>query len=130
VAHPVVCLRSAFFFQAEDGIRDGHVTGVQTCALPIFGQSPTEASISAVTRDEVIAFCRNYFKPGRALVTVVGDVNAASAKSTVERALSTWQAGGDKPAFSYPQVPAPRATTIFIVDKPAAPQSTFAIGLP
>src|SRR5437660_7963968 len=25
-----------FFFQAEDGIRDGHVTGVQTCALPIW----------------------------------------------------------------------------------------------
>src|SRR5207253_5314813 len=23
------------FFQADDGIRDGHVTGVQTCALPI-----------------------------------------------------------------------------------------------
>src|SRR5437870_10803100 len=28
--------RCYFFFQAEDGIRDGHVTGVQTCALPIF----------------------------------------------------------------------------------------------
>src|SRR2546426_4474815 len=26
-----------FFFQAEDGIRDYKVTGVQTCALPIFG---------------------------------------------------------------------------------------------
>src|SRR5689334_25029844 len=26
---------SSFFFQAEDGIRDGTVTGVQTCALPI-----------------------------------------------------------------------------------------------
>src|SRR5690606_40284337 len=26
---------SVFFFQAEDGIRDFHVTGVQTCALPI-----------------------------------------------------------------------------------------------
>src|SRR6266581_7055238 len=25
----------SFFFQAEDGIRDGRVTGVQTCALPI-----------------------------------------------------------------------------------------------
>ena len=25
-----------FFFQAEDGIRDSMVTGVQTCALPIF----------------------------------------------------------------------------------------------
>src|SRR5207253_8111899 len=32
VAIVVCCL---FFFQAEDGIRDGHVTGVQTCALPI-----------------------------------------------------------------------------------------------
>src|SRR5439155_6897531 len=29
-------LACCFFFQAEDGIRDGHVTGVQTCALPIF----------------------------------------------------------------------------------------------
>src|SRR5690606_39489010 len=28
--------RLFFFFQAEDGIRDFHVTGVQTCALPIF----------------------------------------------------------------------------------------------
>src|SRR5260221_7261824 len=26
-----------FFFQAEDGIRDHGVTGVQTCALPIYG---------------------------------------------------------------------------------------------
>ena len=26
-----------FFFQAEDGIRDWSVTGVQTCALPIYG---------------------------------------------------------------------------------------------
>src|SRR5260370_8241707 len=28
-----------FFFQAEDGIRDSSVTGVQTCALPIFSRS-------------------------------------------------------------------------------------------
>src|SRR2546426_9088582 len=28
-----------FFFQAEDGIRDYKVTGVQTCALPIYDQS-------------------------------------------------------------------------------------------
>src|SRR5690606_40255042 len=30
---------AAFFFQAEDGIRCFHVTGVQTCALPIFDSS-------------------------------------------------------------------------------------------
>src|SRR4030043_676626 len=34
----------AFFFQAEDGIRDVAVTGVQTCALPI---SPITAAIPA-----------------------------------------------------------------------------------
>src|SRR6266511_4322213 len=32
-----------FFFQAEDGIRDFHVTGVQTCALPI-STGPSAAS--------------------------------------------------------------------------------------
>src|SRR5437870_13910401 len=32
-----------FFFQAEDGIRDGHVTGVQTCALP--GPPPRPRSV-------------------------------------------------------------------------------------
>src|SRR5260370_12601211 len=32
----IVAMRAVFFFQAEDGIRDSSVTGVQTCALPIF----------------------------------------------------------------------------------------------
>src|SRR6266496_5463834 len=31
-----------FFFQAEDGIRDLYVTGVQTCALPILEQATAE----------------------------------------------------------------------------------------
>src|SRR5690606_12935524 len=34
-----------FFFQAEDGIRCFHVTGVQTCALPIFQVDPIEMEI-------------------------------------------------------------------------------------
>src|SRR5699024_5651856 len=37
----IVC----FFFQAEDGIRDRNVTGVQTCALPIFySENPANAA--------------------------------------------------------------------------------------
>src|SRR5207253_4964022 len=36
-------LMSFFFFQAEDGIRDGHVTGVQTCALPISARRGSSA---------------------------------------------------------------------------------------
>src|SRR5258708_11767896 len=35
-----------FFFQAEDGIRDDLVTGVQTCALPIFAGSTTVPSLN------------------------------------------------------------------------------------
>src|SRR2546425_5057920 len=38
----VVC----FFFQAEDGIRDKLVTGVQTCALPISGGSDRLRAVS------------------------------------------------------------------------------------
>src|SRR5438034_3724294 len=34
-----------FFFQAEDGIRDHCVTGVQTCALPISGPAPAASPI-------------------------------------------------------------------------------------
>src|SRR5690606_40353404 len=36
-----------FFFQAEDGIRDFHVTGVQTCALPISKQISGRAAWAA-----------------------------------------------------------------------------------
>src|SRR5437660_5385112 len=36
-----------FFFQAEDGIRDGHVTGVQTCALPISCRRGPPGALSA-----------------------------------------------------------------------------------
>src|SRR3989454_9259200 len=43
-----VCLCDLFFFQAEDGIRDYKVTGVQTCALPI---SPVCLDLWPVTDD-------------------------------------------------------------------------------
>src|SRR2546429_6737483 len=33
-----------FFFQAEDGIRDVAVTGVQTCALPIYTEQPPDSA--------------------------------------------------------------------------------------
>src|SRR2546422_2430831 len=39
-----------FFFQAEDGIRDVAVTGVQTCALPISCSAPTLSEEVAIPR--------------------------------------------------------------------------------
>ena len=93
-----------------------------------FGQNITEDSLKAITRDDVVAFHQGYFQPGRALVTVVGDVNGSSVKGIVEKALAAWPKGGDKPSFQYPGLSAPRASTIFLVDKPGAAQSTFSIG--
>jgi predicted Zn-dependent peptidase len=95
-----------------------------------FGQQVTESSMKAITHADVLAFHKAYFQPGRALVTIVGDVSAAGGKATVDRALGGWPRGGAKPSFSYPPVPAPRSTTIYLVDKAGAAQSTFAIGHP
>src|SRR5689334_23858890 len=51
-----VDLLFSFFFQAEDGIRDGTVTGVQTCALPIYpNQPPTATSPGGVLTFEFIS---------------------------------------------------------------------------
>jgi len=95
-----------------------------------FGQYATETTIKAVTRDDVVAFHREYFQPGRALITVVGDIDQATAKAALEKALSGWTAGGQKPDFSYPAIPQARKTAIYLVDKPGAAQSVFNIGFP
>src|SRR5256884_1680917 len=48
-----------FFFQAEDGIRDVAVTGVQTCALPIYIRSRCQATLHRIEKvqDEDMAIC-------------------------------------------------------------------------
>src|SRR6185503_16867452 len=94
-----------------------------------YGQNVTEQTLKAIARDDVVAFHRAYFRPARALITVVGDVHAAAAKAAIEKTLAAWPGGGEKPAFQYPAVPAARASTMYLADKPGAAQSTFAIGL-
>src|SRR5207253_5236853 len=60
------------FFQAEDGIRDGHVTGVQTCALPILRRrrvgSARTWKTSGITIYLAVVICRyarRFPGPGR-----------------------------------------------------------------
>jgi zinc protease len=94
-----------------------------------YGRVETEESAKSITREDVVEFHRAYFQPGRAIISVAGDVDPASVKATIEKALAAWSPGGSKPTFDYPAVPAPRATTIYLVDKPKAAQSVFTIGL-
>src|SRR5439155_12788543 len=88
-------------FQAEDGIRDGHVTGVQTCALPIYGDKiyafghrflsigPTELPFA---RSEVMTLLPNLatsFKisvPKEWMGTISQDRNTAVAGEVGRRA--------------------------------------------
>ena len=95
-----------------------------------YGQTITEETVKAITRDDVVAFYQKLFRPGRALVTVIGALKPADANALIDRALAAWPRGGERPGFSYPAVPPQQATTIYLVDKPGAAQSTFAIGNP
>src|SRR5690606_39353891 len=51
----------SFFFQAEDGIRDFHVTGVQTCALPIsfiaLGAATQNIAVGELAPVHVVMVC-------------------------------------------------------------------------
>ena len=95
-----------------------------------YGQRITEASVKAITRDDIAAFSKAYFQPGRAIITVVGDITTAKAKAAVEKGLAAWTKGGDKPSFTYPELPKLQPAKIYLVDKPGSAQSVFNIGLP
>src|SRR5256886_11118851 len=60
-------LSSIFFFQAEDGIRDLTVTGVQTCALPIFPQAVRNRNANARRTSRIVAQERAHASGVRAL---------------------------------------------------------------
>jgi predicted Zn-dependent peptidase len=95
-----------------------------------YGQRATETSIKAITRDDIVAFQKAYFQPGRAIITVVGDITTLQAKTAIEKGLSAWAKAGTKPSFDYPKYPEPQATKIYLIDKPGAAQSVVNIGIP
>lgn len=95
-----------------------------------YGQRTTETSVKAITRDDVVAFHKAYFQPGRAIITVVGDTTTAKARASVEKAFAAWSKAGEKPSFDYPKLPELQPAKIYLVDKPGAAQAVFNIGLP
>lgn len=95
-----------------------------------YGRVVSERTVKAITRDDVMSFAKSYFRPGRAIITVSGDINPKTARAIVERTLAAWPSGGERPTFAYGSVPAPRLRTIYLVDKPKAAQSVFAFGEP
>ncbi len=95
-----------------------------------YGYVVSERTVKAVTRADIVAFHKAYFRPGRAVITVSGDVDPQHIKVMVENALKAWPAGGQRPSFRYPSPPPPRQRTIYLIDKPKAAQSVFSFGTP
>src|SRR5256884_2882435 len=83
--------RLFFFFQAEDGIRDVAVTGVQTCALPICRRAGRgEEKVAMRDACLVVVDAQNDFMPGGALAVPGGDevvpvINRLAARSEERR---------------------------------------------
>src|SRR2546426_1474651 len=69
----------SFFFQAEDGIRDYKVTGVQTCALPIWTRSPSMKAAATSRSSHIMVVC---FK-------------ILSSRSSLSRFTSSGTGGGE-----------------------------------
>src|SRR6266404_1992490 len=80
---------SLFFFQAEDGIRDKLVTGVQTCALPIY-EAVVRAKVQAkLDPDADVALVP--YPPPRPLAEQIGEMfGQLHARAEAQRPLAAW----------------------------------------
>lgn len=62
----------------------------------------TDASLQAITRDDVVAFHRAAYRPERAIVAVAGDVTGAAVRMELEARLGGWSPAGPAPAAPGP----------------------------
>ena len=92
---------------------------------PITG---TETSVSAITRDEVAAQFERRYGPENATLLVVGDISEEEVLSRVEALLGDWQPGTGPQAQASVCEPQASAATIYLADKPGAPQSVIRAG--
>jgi zinc protease len=90
-------------------------------AQPLTG-SGTEASVNAMTREDLARFHDSWFKPNHSTLVVVGDITMAELKPKLERAFAAWKPG-DVPAKNIATVKGPATTKVYILDRPGADQS-------
>jgi predicted Zn-dependent peptidase len=88
----------------------------------------TEESVAATTRADLAGFHAARWRPGAAELVVVGDVDAASLRAELERALAGWK-GADPAAVPAPEAPAARRRAV-LVEKKGAPQTFLILGMP
>jgi predicted Zn-dependent peptidase len=87
----------------------------------------TKASISSLTREDLVAFHKKYYGPGNFIVAVSGDFQTADMKARLEKAMEGWTDAG----VARAQVPKPDYVPVpgvYMVDKPDVNQARVSIG--
>ena len=102
---------------------DRLVYGFHPYGLPGSG---TPESLASITRDDLVAFHRQYFVPNNMILAIVGDVTSEEAFSTAERVFGKWPRA-EVPAWKPIEPPQP-TRRIIIVDKPDAVQTEIRVG--
>jgi zinc protease len=87
----------------------------------------TEASVKSLTTTDLQAYYQANFRPNNATLIVVGDVTPAQVEQRITNLFGGWQRG-DIAQLTYSEPPKPGNTTIYLIDKPGAAQSSFRIG--
>jgi len=87
----------------------------------------TEASVKALTTGDLQSYYQANFRPNNATLIVVGDVTPAQVEQKINALFGGWQRA-DIPQINYSEPPKSGTTTIYLIDKPGAAQSSFRIG--
>jgi zinc protease len=87
----------------------------------------TEAALSRLTRKDVVAFHRTWFKPNHATLIVVGATTLEEIRPRLERYFGRWQPG-DIPVKNVGKVEPPAASTVYLVDRPGSEQTVILAG--
>ena len=93
-----------------------------------YERTVTEASLNAITRDDLVAFHGRYYRPQNVQFVVSGDVTPAAAVAMIEKAFGKWPAGGFKARYVIPPAKSATPGTIYLYDRPSSPQSVLLVG--
>ncbi len=75
---------------------------------------PTSQSVAGITRDDLLAFTKRYWRPDLTTISIVGDVTAEQVRAAVQTAFGSWTNDGPKPSTTQPALPAAHTAHAFI----------------
>jgi predicted Zn-dependent peptidase len=80
-------------------------------------------AVKALTRDDLIAFHRNWLRPDKAKIFVTSDRPLAEVQAALEKGFGNWRATGQGGVKSFASAPTQVAPKIVLIDRPDSPQS-------